>query len=300
MINRKSLAVTLIALLVSLLFNSLSLAQDSLLVSYQGRLTDDSDNPVTGVKSMTFTIYDGAGVSKWTESHSAVQVNDGLFNVILGSQTALPDSVFTGDDRYLGIAVGSDPEMSPRTLLTSVPSAAVAKNSASGSVFTRWGNSTAPTGTTLLYSGFAYGTRSGWISHTDPVVLQTNDTAAAMSEDGADLVPVSVARTPPGITSGSQLRAGVCFTDKPVFTLWGSHIPPAGWSVLYRGYVMGHVNDAGSATTLLCVECENFETYTYPEWQSSVFGVTVDGVVGGHAEQFPPGTYVKCAVCAKD
>ena len=56
------------------------------------------------------------------------QVDDGLFNVILGSQIALPDSIFAGDDRYLGITVSGDPEILPRTLLTSVPKAAYAKH----------------------------------------------------------------------------------------------------------------------------------------------------------------------------
>jgi len=102
-------------------------AQDSLLVSYQGYLTDDQGNPVNGTESMTFTIYDTGGVSKWTETQPSVPVNEGYFTAILGSQTALPDSVFNGEDRYLGIAVGGDPEISPRTLFTSVASAAYTK-----------------------------------------------------------------------------------------------------------------------------------------------------------------------------
>ena len=127
MIMKKSSIITLAALIISLILISSSSAQDTLLISYQGRLTDDGGNPVTGTPSMTFAIYDGGSVSKWTETHPTIQVNEGLFNVILGSQTALPDSVFTGEDRYLGITVGGDPEISPRTLFTSAPSAAVAK-----------------------------------------------------------------------------------------------------------------------------------------------------------------------------
>ena len=127
MIMRKSSIITLAALIISLVLISSSSAQDTLLISYQGRLTDDGGNPITGSQAMTFTIYDGAGVSKWTESHGSVQVDDGLFDVILGSQSALADTVFTGDDRYLGIIVGGDPEITPRTLLTSAPGAAVAK-----------------------------------------------------------------------------------------------------------------------------------------------------------------------------
>lgn len=124
---RRSLIVTLAALIISLTLISSSSAQDTLLISYQGRLTDDGGNPITGTPSMTLTIYDGTGVSKWAETHPAVQVDDGLFSVTLGSQTALPDTVFNGEDRYLGITVGSDGELSPRSLLTSAPGAAYAR-----------------------------------------------------------------------------------------------------------------------------------------------------------------------------
>lgn len=105
-------------------------AQDSVLISYQGRLTDDVSTPIDGSTNLTFSIYgiiDETSVILWSESHTGVILSEGLFSVILGSQTALPDSVFNGEDRYLGITVGTDPEISPRTLLTSVPSAAYAR-----------------------------------------------------------------------------------------------------------------------------------------------------------------------------
>jgi hypothetical protein len=123
----KSIIIGLSVLFVGLVIISDSSAQDSLLISYQGRLTDDSGNPINGTPSITFTIYDESGVSMWTESHPSVHVNEGLFNVVLGSQTALPYSVFTGDSRLLGITVGVETELSPRTLLTSSPGAAVSR-----------------------------------------------------------------------------------------------------------------------------------------------------------------------------
>jgi len=129
MIMRKVIIVTLAALLVSIFLISKSLAQDTLLINYQGRFTDDGGNPITGTHAMIFTIYDGGGVSKWTEAHPTVEINDGLFNVILGSHTSLPDTVFGETDRYLGIKVGEDEEMSPRTLFTYSPYAAYALHS---------------------------------------------------------------------------------------------------------------------------------------------------------------------------
>jgi hypothetical protein len=127
MFARKLLIRTIITLIVSVVLVSTALAQDTLLISYQGRLTDNSGDPITGSHALTITIYDGSGVSKWSESHSAVQVDNGLFNVILGSQTALPKSVFDGEDRFLGISIDGDDEIVPRTLLTSSPGAAYSR-----------------------------------------------------------------------------------------------------------------------------------------------------------------------------
>jgi len=124
---RRILPLLTVLMIVAVLGSSV-FGQDTLLISYQGRLTDDTGEPITGTPAMTFTIYNGAGVSKWSEVHPTVQVDDGLFNVILGSQTALPDSVFTGEDRHLGITVGSDPEISPRTLFTCAAAAAYARS----------------------------------------------------------------------------------------------------------------------------------------------------------------------------
>ena len=70
---------------------------------------------------MSFTIYNEISQAIWTESHPTIQVNDGLFNVILGSQTALPNTVFEGYERYLGITVEDDIEITPRTRFVSVP-----------------------------------------------------------------------------------------------------------------------------------------------------------------------------------
>lgn len=92
------------------------------MINYQGRLVNSSGEPLDTTVSMSFAIYDALteGSPLWTETHPAVVVNDGLFNVILGSSgTPLPDSVLAGTGRYLGIKVGTDSELSPRTRLVS-------------------------------------------------------------------------------------------------------------------------------------------------------------------------------------
>jgi hypothetical protein len=72
--------------------------------------------------SIVFTIYDAAtdGNSKWTETQSSIVVTEGLFNILLGSTNPIPDTVFNEPNRYLGITVDADPELVPRSQITSV------------------------------------------------------------------------------------------------------------------------------------------------------------------------------------
>ena len=92
------------------------------LINYQGYLTNSGGNPVDGDLSMEFAIYNVAteGTPLWSETHPTVTVTDGYFSVLLGSDTPIPQSVFDGGGRYLGITVGSDAEMTPRKRMVSV------------------------------------------------------------------------------------------------------------------------------------------------------------------------------------
>jgi len=92
------------------------------LIDYQGRLTDDLGNVVNGTVSIDFAIYDVAsgGTPIWTETQSPVQVSNGLFHVLLGSDIPINVSLFDGTYRWLGIDVDGDGEMEPRTRIASV------------------------------------------------------------------------------------------------------------------------------------------------------------------------------------
>jgi len=90
--------------------------------SYQGRLTDNAGDPVAdGAYLVKFSIYDAAagGTELWTSNFQNVTTEDGLFTYDLGSNVPLPDDLFTDAERWLGITVGVDPEITPRTRLTS-------------------------------------------------------------------------------------------------------------------------------------------------------------------------------------
>jgi hypothetical protein len=92
-------------------------------IYFQGILLDDNDEPVSGAYVFTFRIYDASagGTELWEETHTSVQVSNGLYTVKLGSVDPLNSSVFDGDTCYIGVQVDTDAEMSPRVQLLSVP-----------------------------------------------------------------------------------------------------------------------------------------------------------------------------------
>jgi hypothetical protein len=110
---------------------------------YQGRLADSAGNPITATVPMIFRLYNAPGTGatplweeQWTGPNS-VLVSDGLFNVMLGSLTPIPQSVITGNGTlWLGITAGTDSEMTPRVQLGSVPYAVQALTVPDGSIGT--------------------------------------------------------------------------------------------------------------------------------------------------------------------
>jgi hypothetical protein len=97
------------------------------LIGYQGRLTDAANNPLSGDYDMRFCLYavPTGGSSLWCEIHAAVNdtaipVDYGVFSVMLGSVTPIPESVFDEAELYLGVKVEGDAEMTPRRRVVSV------------------------------------------------------------------------------------------------------------------------------------------------------------------------------------
>jgi hypothetical protein len=88
-------------------------------VSFQGFLTDAAGDTLNATVSIKFTLYDGATV-RWTETHPAVTVAGGIFNVYLGSVVPL-DSVYFDRAFNLGITIDSDSEIGGQTPLAAAP-----------------------------------------------------------------------------------------------------------------------------------------------------------------------------------
>jgi hypothetical protein len=145
-------------------------AQAPNLVNYQGVLKDSGGNPLTGTYSITFSLYSVStgGTALWTETQGSVSVSNGLFSVLLGSVTPLTPSEFSGTDRWLGVTVGGDPEMTPRQRIASVPYALRTPPTAnhqnvfyitSGSHYintTSWTNMATAAGTATINGPFCY------------------------------------------------------------------------------------------------------------------------------------------------
>ena len=89
-------------------------------LNFQGYLTNAAGNPVNETLEMGFSIYgtETGGAALWNETYPEVHLLSGVYSVLLGSVTPIP--LDFGTQYYLGIRVGSDPEMTPRLPLSSV------------------------------------------------------------------------------------------------------------------------------------------------------------------------------------
>ena len=97
-------------------------AQVPRLLSYQGVLSDTSGTPrPDGAYAMAFRLYmtSSGGTPIWSESRT-LQARRGLFSTLLGDVTPFADSVRFNRPYWLSLQIGSDPELAPRTPLTSV------------------------------------------------------------------------------------------------------------------------------------------------------------------------------------
>ncbi|MEX0621938.1 MAG: hypothetical protein WD187_03020 [Candidatus Woykebacteria bacterium] len=115
----------------------LAAASPPRILSFQGRLTDSSGDPVTSATDVVFKIYDArtGGTLLWTsKTWSVTPDSNGIFSVCLGGQdttddcllngvadTAIPSTLFSENAAlYLGVTAGSDSEMTPRQRIASV------------------------------------------------------------------------------------------------------------------------------------------------------------------------------------
>ena len=134
-----------------LMFSYTFLGAQGTKLGIQGILKKGDGSAVTdGSYALTFRIYNVAegGTALWTETQSSVQVSSGLYNVTLGAASTL-DLSFS-EDYFVGVSVGSTPEMAPRLQLSTAPYAL----SVRGSTNTFPNSGAVGIGTTTPASGY--------------------------------------------------------------------------------------------------------------------------------------------------
>ena len=81
------------------------------LINYQGMLTNDVGSPISDNVEITFQIWNDpeTGSMRWEETHVSVSVNNGLFNVVLGSVNPSGLNLDFSEHYWLRIIVNGQP-----------------------------------------------------------------------------------------------------------------------------------------------------------------------------------------------
>lgn len=88
-------------------------------LSFQGRLLDNTNTPITAETPLRFTLYNSPTASGaamlWQEIQNIKPDQNGNFNATLGLKHRLEQSIFTNNTSlYIGLTVGDNKELSPR------------------------------------------------------------------------------------------------------------------------------------------------------------------------------------------
>ena len=245
----------LFSISVIMLLASVSLiAQVPRTFSYQGHVTNGSGTPISdGAHTVTVNLYNApsGGSPIYTETQN-VGVSSGVFSMIIGSVTPIPPSVSFDGQYYLSVSVDGGAEMTPRTALTSVPSAmnaGVAEQAkslapgATGVVTSLNGRSGALTlqgggGTTVTQSGNTVTiSSSGGGSGSGIQGVQNSDGTMAIQNPNGPVATISVANggITPSKLSAAGSSAGQVLVSNGSTVQWDA--PPSGLTLPYVGAV---------------------------------------------------------------
>ena len=118
---------TVIGVLFAIYSTAVS-AQVPHLIRYQGQAVDSKGVPLKDNHNLTFRIYDAdeRGNKLWEETQNGIPLTNGYFSVLLGQVKSLNEFDWN-KSLWLSAQVDTNPELSPRQRLTSVPYAIVAE-----------------------------------------------------------------------------------------------------------------------------------------------------------------------------
>ena len=121
-INMKSVKLLFKLMALMAIGSAVAFADVPPMINYQGKILTPAGAAVADTAYvMQFAIYDApvGGTQLWSEPAAPVQVKKGLFSVLLGSVNNLGPNLFNAPNRFLGVKVGADAEMTPRQQIVS-------------------------------------------------------------------------------------------------------------------------------------------------------------------------------------
>jgi hypothetical protein len=188
--------------------------------TYQGRITYQGDS-YNGTVDLRFSLYDsltGGSQIGDTVTNTGVFITNGLFTVTLDFGT----NAFSGANRWLGIAVGTDSEMSPRQSLTPTPYAIYAESAGAygGSI-----TDTQLSANVALLNGNQAFTGSNLFTGVSIYGNVSNAFLGSFTGDGSAVSNLNASSLSSGTVDDSRLSANVAklgadqtFTGSNVFT----------------------------------------------------------------------------------
>lgn len=167
--------ITLLAISTLLLVSTTITASAEIprTINFQGKATDADNKPLTTPHNITFRIYESETEGTptdaiWTETHTTVSIDNGVFSVQLGNATPTPTSLNLAFDIPYWISIEIDTtdgtgELSPRQPITSVGYAYHTEKAQHAITADALTVSEIPSGTIMLWAGAIANIPSGWL-----------------------------------------------------------------------------------------------------------------------------------------
>jgi len=230
------------------------------LINYQGRLTDDTGNPITISVGVTFTFWDSnINGNQLGDGFSDVDIvfpdSNGIYSTMIGDDPGnlIPASIFSGDNVWLNVNIGGE-DLTPRKQMTSVGYALQAKASSDVKKVVRdfpvASGETVNSGdvVSLLFGEVMKFGR--YVSGTESVFNEANTfnpSIMALSESKFIVAYKDVGNSNYGTAIVGTISAGtISWGEEEVFsnneTLWNStaKIATDKFVVAFRDHVTGH------------------------------------------------------------
>lgn len=178
-----------------------------------------------------------------------------------------------------------------------------------GDIFTNWGRGDCPGGTTLLYSGYAFGKKWDEPKGSGEILCIASPSTAGPPSGSAvrdKLWPIgtgAAAYTPPGIPTYSEMRCAVCYNPGGVcYEAIGVNTcnVAASFNVAYVGYMMGGVTGLDNPLN----ENNNSRSCVNGNFDGSVPNSTLASVYAGteiidnsDVPSYTIDSFINCAIC---